>query len=137
MKKTGKQFIVYLALSVFAWLFNAIYQLFAHGVKSVYMANMWMVLAGGALFYLMLNQLPAIRHRRFYRLFTNVLNTSAAVLVVGMLLRGIIDIAGSASVYIVWYFTVAKFGLILAAILFLLMLIIPVKKVTKTKKIPQ
>jgi hypothetical protein len=74
-----------------------------------------------------------IRHRRFYRLFTNTLNTSVAFLIIGMMLRGIIDIAGSASVYIVWYFNVALIGFILAIGLFLLMLVLPRVKSIKAK----
>lgn len=131
MKKPGKQSIVYLALTIFTWLFNFIYGLFGHGASSVYMANMWMVMLGGAFFYFLLNQLPHLRHRRFYRLFSNILNTSAAFLVVGMMLRGIIDIAGSASQYIVWYFNIALIGFVVSIILFLLMLILPSHKLSK------
>ena len=132
MKKLGKNCIVYLGLSLFTGLFNFIYQMFAHGVKSVYHADMWMVLLGGALFYLLLNQIPAIRRRRFYRLFTNVLNTSVAFLIVGMMLRGIIDIAGSSSSYIIWYFNISWFGFAVALTLFVMMLVMPYRKLTET-----
>lgn len=133
MKKLGKQFIVYLGLSIFTWLFNVVYQLFAHGVKSAYHANLWLVMLAGAIFYLLLNQIPNIRHRRFYRLFTNVLNTSVAFLIVGMILKGIIDIAGSASNYIVWYFNIALIGFVLSIILFGIMLLLPYRKSVKAK----
>jgi hypothetical protein len=132
MKKLGKHFIVYLCLSAFTWLFNAIYGLFAHGVKSPYMANMYLVMLGGALFYLLLQQIPNLRHRRFFRLFVNTLNTSVAFTVVGMMLKGIIDIAGSSSYYIVWYFNIAGLGFALALILFVLTLVMP-KKIIKAK----
>lgn len=128
MKKLGKHFIVYLGLSIFTGLFNFVYQLFAHGVKSVYHANMWIVMLAGAVFYLLLNQIPDIRHRRFYRLFTNVLNTSVAFLVVGMMLRGIIEIAGSASNYTVWYFNISLAGFVLSIVLFVIMLVLPYRK---------
>lgn len=133
MKKLGKQFIVYLGLSIFTWLFNVVYQLFAHGVKSAYHANLWLVMLAGAIFYLLLNQIPNIRHRRFYRLFTNVLNTSVAFLIVGMMLRGIIDIAGSSSAYIVWYFNLSLAGFVAAIILFGIMLLLPYRKSLKAK----
>jgi hypothetical protein len=132
MKKLGKPFIVYLCLSAFTWLFNAVYGLFAHGVKSPYMANMYLVMLGGALFYLLLQQIPNLRHRRFYRLFVNTLNTAVAFTVVGMMLRGIIDIAGSSSNYIVWYFNIAGIGFALALLLFMLTLLIP-RKTIKAK----
>jgi hypothetical protein len=133
MKKPGKHFIVYLGLSIFTWLFNFIYQLFAHGVKSNYHASMWIVMLGGAIFYLLLNQIPDIRHRRFYSLFTKVLNTSVAFLIVGMILRGIIDIAGSASNYIVWYFNISLVGFVVSILLFVLMLLLPYRKSPKAK----
>ncbi|TFG81449.1 MAG: hypothetical protein E4G74_04125 [Erysipelotrichales bacterium] len=133
MKKIGKNGIVYFALGIFAWLFNAIYGLFAHGVKSVYMANMWVVLLAGAVFYILMHQIPGLRHRRFYRLFTNVLNTSVAVLVIGMLLRGIIDIAGSSSNYIIWYFNLSLIGFALSFILLLLVVFLPRRKSIRSK----
>ncbi|MGB7594792.1 MAG: hypothetical protein WBL80_04450 [Erysipelotrichaceae bacterium] len=134
MKKLGKHFIVYLGLSIFTWLFNFIYQLFAHGVKSSYHANLWLVMLAGALFYLLLNQIPDIRRRRFYRIFVNTLNTSVAFLIVGMILKGIINIAGSASDYVIWYFYIAIFGFGLSVVLFILMLLLPYRKIGKVKK---
>jgi hypothetical protein len=128
VKRLGRHSIVYLGLSLFAGLFNLIYQLFAHGVKSAYHANMWIVMLAAAVCYLLLNQIPEIRHRRFYRLFINVLNTSVAIFVVGMLLRGIIEIAGSASSYIAWYFNISLAGFVLSIMLFAIMLVLPYRK---------
>jgi hypothetical protein len=93
---------------------------------------MYLVTLGGALFYLLLQQIPNLRHRRFYRLFVNTLNTAVAFTVVGMMLRGIIDIAGSSSNYIVWYFNIAGIGFALALLLFMLTLLIP-RKTIKAK----
>jgi len=91
------------------------------------MANMYLVLLGGAVFYFLLFQIPSVRRRRLYRVFVNTLNTSVAVLVVGMALRGIIEIAGSSSVYLDWYFDIAMAGFILSMLLFLLMWILKPK----------
>jgi hypothetical protein len=48
------------------------------------------------------------------------------------MLRGIIDIAGSSSNYIVWYFNIAGIGFALALLLFMLTLLIP-RKTIKAK----
>ena len=127
MRKPTRTTYTYLLLSVLAWLFNFVYSLFSHGVTSDFMANMYLVLLGGAVFYFLLFQIPGVRRRRLYRVFVNTLNTSVAVLVVGMALRGIIEIAGSSSVYLDWYFDIAMAGFILSMLLFLLMWILKPK----------
>jgi len=136
MKKLGRHFSVYLGLSILTGLFNFIYQMFAHGVKSAYHANMWIVMLAGAGFYFLFDQIPDIRRRPFYRLFTNVLNTSVAFLVVGMMLRGIIEVAGSASDYIVWYFNISLPGFVLSIILFVILLVLPYRKSAKATQNP-
>lgn len=124
MRKPTRTTYTYLLLSLFAWIFNFVYSLFSHGVTSGFMANMYLVLLIGAVFYFLLHQIPGVRRRRLYRVFFNTLNTSVAVLVVGMALRGIIDIAGSSSQYLDWYFDIAAVGFILSMFLFFLMYII-------------
>lgn len=124
MRKPTRITYTYLLLSLFAWIFNFVYSLFSHGVTSGFMANIYLVLLIGAVFYFLLHQIPGVRRRPLYRVFVNTLNTSVAVLVVGMALRGIIDIAGSSSQYLNWYFDIAVVGFILSMILFFLMLII-------------
>jgi len=127
MRKPTRTMYTYLVLSVLAWIFNFIYSLFSHGVTSDFMANMYLVLLSGAVFYFLLFQIPGVRRRRLYRVFVNTLNTSVAVLVVGMALRGIIEIAGSSSIYLDWYFDIAMAGFILSMILFMMMWILKPK----------
>lgn len=124
MRKPTRTTYTYLLLSLFAWIFNFVYSLFSHGVTSGFMANIYLVLLIGAVFYFLLHQIPDVRRRPLYRVFVNTLNTSVAVLSVGMALRGIIDIAGSSSQYLNWYFDIAVIGFILSMILFFLMFII-------------
>ncbi len=124
MRKPTRTTYTYLLSSLFAWIFNFVYSLFSHGVTSDFMANMYLVLLIGAVFYFLLHQIPGVHRRRLYRVFVNALNTSVAVLVVGMALRGIIEIAGSSSQYLDWYFDIAVAGFIISIILFFLMWII-------------
>ncbi len=127
MRKPTRTTYTYLLLSLLAWIFNFVYSLFSHGVTSDFMANMYLVLLIGAVFYFLLFQIPGVRRRRLYRVFVNTLNTSVAVLVVGMALRGVIEIAGSSSVYLDWYFDIAMAGFILSMLMFLLMWILKPK----------
>ncbi|AFV03278.1 hypothetical protein UNSWDHB_1634 [Dehalobacter sp. UNSWDHB] len=94
--------IVYLILTAVSIAVNNIYAQFGHGVRSAAMTLMFLYpLLGGALFYFTLGLIvPRISDRRNYRLFYNIYNSGIAVLTVGSLLKGILDIAGTASGYV-------------------------------------
>lgn len=133
MKRPVKIVAVYLLLTMFLALFNFVYGLFAHGVKSNFMGSMWLVTLGAAALYYLLSYVRGLTHRRFYRLFVNLFNTSVSILVMGMCLRGIIDIAGSSSDYIDWYFIVSLIGLGLSFITLIPMFLLPSRTTLKTK----
>ncbi|MFA6809194.1 MAG: hypothetical protein WCR27_09415, partial [Eubacteriales bacterium] len=74
----------------------------------------------GALIYFLIERLiPGVSKIRGYRLFYNVYNSGIATLTVGGFLKGILEIAGTSSTYIVlfnvvgWLFVLV--GLILLA----------------------
>jgi hypothetical protein len=107
--ETGKTILTYLALTVTAVLVDNIYALFGHGVRSAAMTWMFLYpLLGGALFYFFIGIIiPGISHAAGYRLFYNVYNSGIAILTVGSFLKGILDIAGTSSPYILLFYMTA------------------------------
>jgi len=110
-RQIRKTVIVYLILTAVAIAVANIYAQFSHGVRSAAMTLMFLYpLLGGAVFYFTLGLIvPRISDRRNYRLYYNIYNSSIAVLTVGSLLKGILDIAGTASGYVL-LFQVAGWG---------------------------
>jgi hypothetical protein len=92
---------VYMILAFTAVLTDNIYALFGHGVRSASMTWMFLYpLLGGALVYLLIELLlPRIRETAGLRLSYNLYNSGIALLTVGSFLRGILEIAGTASPY--------------------------------------
>lgn len=80
---------------------HAVYSLFAHGVDSAAMANMFLFpLLGGCVFFLILALLlPDLPAKPRYRLFTNLYNAGIATLTLHGFLVGVLEIAGTASAY--------------------------------------
>ena len=112
MKNQSKNFtktiVTYLILSVLAIVVNKVYGMFGHGVSSKAMTWMFLYpLIGGTLFYLAINGF-ANKISRFsgYRLAYNIYNSGIATLTFGSFLKGIIQIAGASSPYIVFYYVV-------------------------------
>lgn len=105
-KYTLKTVVIYLLISLFCCGVNRIYAIFGHGVSSAYMTWMFLYpLLGGALFYLIIELfLNKIKHASKYRLFYNFYNSGIAILTVGSFLKGILDIAGTNSPYVLFYF---------------------------------
>ena len=110
--KARKTAISYGAVTISCILFAKIYGLFGHGVTSSAMSLMFLFpLLGGLLPFLLLwliglpkmqdeNADPA-RLANQYRFFYNSYNSGVATLTVGSLLSGILEIAGTASPYLI------------------------------------
>jgi hypothetical protein len=108
MNKLTKTLLVYSGLSVFLVAFDNVYALFGHGVRSVYMSLASPALLAAALPFGALRLFcPGVCAVRGYRLFLNIHSTGAALLTNGMLLRGVLDIAGGSSEYVPWFFVCA------------------------------
>ena len=96
-----KGMLIYLAVSLFCLLFSLVYNQFSHGVHSPFMTWLfaWPLVLGclpcGA--FLLLRALRPPK-----RLTVNIYNSGVAALTVSSLLRGIFEIAGTASVYQQW-----------------------------------
>jgi hypothetical protein len=129
MKNQSKHFrktiITYLILSILAIVVNKVYALFGHGVSSPAMTWMFLYpLIGGALFYSLIYGLAnKIIKFTLYRLFFNIFNSGIATLTFGSFLKGIMDIAGAGSTYLVFYYVVGSLFIATGLILMFIMLI--------------
>ncbi len=124
MSHFNKTITIYIMITFFLFIFNYIYGLFGHGVSSKSMSNMYLVsLFLGVLFFSLIKIiLPKINLQIKYRLFYNIHNSSVALLVNGLMLTGIIEIAGGSSYLISWFFYIGCFLLIISIIMFISML---------------
>lgn len=100
-----KTMIVYTVVSIFCIIVNKIYKLFGHGVTSNSMTYMFLFpLLGGTLAFLLLGfVILKDHHLEGYRMFYNIYNSGIATLTVASFLKGILEIAGTSSVYISYY----------------------------------
>lgn len=95
------------------------YGIFGHGVSSAAMTWMFLypLLGGVLLFFLISAFTPEITGMKGYRLFFNTYNSGIAALTSGSFLKGVLEIAGTSSLYIlIFYGTGALFlgtGLVL------------------------
>lgn len=100
-KQRSKTAIVYMTASLFTIAVNYIYSLFGHGEKSGFMTWMFLYpLLGGTLIFILSALLPEVTHREGYRIFYNLYNSGIAALTVGSFMKGIFDIAGTSSRYV-------------------------------------
>jgi hypothetical protein len=100
-----KTMIIYAVLSVICVMIDKIYSLFGHGVYSASMSLMFLFpLLGGVLPYLLLwIFIPQADQVKSYRFSYNSYNSGIATLTVGSMLKGIFDIAGTASPLLAWF----------------------------------
>ncbi len=95
-KSALKTALVYLLASLFCVLFGAVYELFGHGVYSYFMIYAFVFpLAGGTLPFFLLGlarvkKYPRASARRLY-------HSGIAALTVGSVIRGVLDIYGTAN----------------------------------------
>lgn len=115
-----KSVSAYLKVTIFLIVLNYIYSLFSHNVSSDYMTYMFVYpLIGGMIVNLILVMNRHVNRVRLYYVGKSVLNYGIATLVIGSFIKGVFQIAGTDSNYIVYYFYL---GIILTSmgILFLL-----------------
>lgn len=117
----------YIIASISAVIFDRIYSLFSHGVSSAYMTFMFLYpLVGGALVYCLIYFFQKNLKFENLRLSFNFYNSGIAILTIGSLLEGILQIAGTSSDYTIYYFI---FGFLISLISFSVITI----KLTKNK----
>ncbi len=102
---------LYLGITVFCLIFFLVYDHFSHGVRSPYMTYLclWPMLMGliPSIILMLVKRLPAPDS-----LAANLYNAGVAAVTMSSCLRGVMDIAGNASVYQVW---LMRAGMIMAA----------------------
>ena len=115
-KKFFKTIVIFTMITIFTFIFNKIYGIFGHGVTSPYMTYMFLYpLLGGVLFYgIIMLLIPSIVNKKRYRFFYNIYNSGLAILTVGSLLRGVMEIAGTFSSYLMFYTLVGWISIIIS-----------------------
>lgn len=124
-RQLGKTIRVYLILSVVAVVVDKVYGIFSHGVDSAAMTWMFLYpLLGGALFYfIILRLISNITKFAGYRVFLNAYNSGIATLTIASLLKGIFEIAGTNSPYLVYYYVMGGIFIAVGLVIMLIMTI--------------
>ena len=115
-KKERRRIMLWLAAATFCVFFSMAYNHYGHGIHSFFMSDLFLWPLAGAVWYLLL---PAVFSVHPRRLSVNAMNAGIATITVGSLLRGIFEIAGTASPYVILFFCMGSL-LCLLGILFLL-----------------
>ena len=110
---TKKATLLYGLSSLFLFLFQLIYHKFSHGVISIGLHYVWILpfICGGIIIIL---NYPL--HTLTNRFAFNLYNMGIAMLVNAIVLKGVLDIAGSDSPYLI-YFYITGLLLFVASIL--------------------
>lgn len=104
MKSNAKRALILIGLSLFVYVFGLVYHAFSHGVISSDMANAWIPVATAALGYTLVWLIaPKLSKRPYFRLTVNLHNAATAWQTLGMIVKAVIEIAGSSSPYLVAY----------------------------------
>ncbi len=119
MKKLLRAAIVYGVAAALTFTFNQVYALFAHGVASLWMSNMYAapLVLGTFLFLMLAAVMPRVAEAPGYRLFFNVHASGVAVLTDAMGMQGVLDIAGGTSAIVPFFFYIGYGLLALSAVL--------------------
>lgn len=125
MMKLNKTILNHSLFTIGTFLFAKIYLLFGHGVTSLWMSNAYLYVLGLGVFVFILIKVltPEIVSQKDFRMFYPIYNSGVAILINGMLLRGILEIAGGSSAYVAWFFFVGWGFIAIGVVLFLKMLI--------------
>jgi hypothetical protein len=93
-----KSAAIFLVISLFCSFFNYIYGRYSHGVSSRSMTLMFLYsLVGGTFICLLIGFITSLKMPG--RLVVNLFNSGLSTLIMGSLLKGIFDIAGTSSPY--------------------------------------
>lgn len=117
--KARKMSLIYLCITAFCGLFSAVYEYFSHGVDSNFMIFLYMIpLIAGVLPYAALGLInilpcPTAVSRRVY-------NCGVTTLSLGCCLSGVLEIYGTSSIYIKYYWLTGLAGMTVGLILYLI-----------------
>jgi hypothetical protein len=124
-KQLSKTIFVYLALSALALVVDKVYDMFGHGVDSHAMTFMYLYpLLGGMVFYSIVALLfSKVINFTGYRLFYNIYNSGIATLTFASFLRGVFEIAGTNSDYLMYFYMVGGIFISVGLIMMVTMVI--------------
>ena len=113
-----KTVFTYMNVSVFCALITHIYAIFGHGIRSVFMDYMFLVpFLAGALFFYVLGKIGISKES--IRPGYNIYNSAVAAITAACMLKGIVIIAGTESIYITLLFITGVIMLLLGITLIL------------------
>jgi len=117
--KTIKIILVYLAVSLLCIAVNKIYATFGHGVSSDAMTWMFLYPLMGGILFLPLSgiMIPKVGRATGHRVFFNIYNSGIAMLTTGSCLKGVMEIAGTSSKYVVIYYQIGWSFIVFAFVL--------------------
>lgn len=126
---SNKRLIIYIAITLFCGVFSFVYELFSHGIYSMFMVYLFIIpLALGVIPELICKYVPKFRaDSAWARLMQNF---AVATLATGSTLQGVVEIYGTTNQAIVYYEVVGAVLLVAAIVLWL------VKLVRKPNKYP-
>jgi hypothetical protein len=121
-KHFRKTILTYLIVSILAIVVNRVYATFGHGVASSSMTWMFLypLIGGGLLYFLISVFAKHITNFAGYRLGFNIYNSGIATLTFGSFLKGVMEIAGADSMYLIFYYVVGGLFIALGLISMLL-----------------
>jgi hypothetical protein len=113
-KAANKVSVVYVCLALSCSLFSGIYEHFSHGVYSSFMVWLFLFpLVGGAIPFALIARLNKLHYPG--KLSINLFHSGIATLTVGSCLKGILEIYGTSSDYMVVYW-IAGTSLVVAGV---------------------
>jgi len=117
-----KRISMYLAISILCIAVNMIYATFGHGVSSDSMTWMFLYPLIGGILYFLLRVIMFFRNSRASRdrVCFNLYNSGIATLTVGSFLKGMMDIAGTSSKFVILYYQIGWLFIASSIILFMI-----------------
>ncbi|MGX4687604.1 hypothetical protein JNUCC83_12245 [Vagococcus sp. JNUCC 83] len=111
-----KTMLAYTLSSLLLYIFQFVYHKFSHGVVSFGLKYVWIL---PLIFGLIIILLDLVLHLLSNRLAFNFYNISLAVLVNAFILKGILDIAGSDSPYIDYFYLLSLVLIVVSLVSFI------------------
>lgn len=128
MIQARREFIFYLAMAVLLLAFDRTYAIFSHGISSLSMTLMFLPVLLGGILWVGLRWFFKARlwGHRLYRMLSFFYHSAIVVLINGLLVNGILEIAETESDYVIIFWALSGVLAILAIMIFVL--------ITKSRK---
>ena len=115
---TKKSIISYFIVTIFLILLNYIYSIFSHNVSSNYMTYMFIYpLVTGILVSIFILINKNISKLKSFYIGKSILNYGIAIMVFRIFMKGVFEIAGTDSNYLIYYFYMGLILILVSSIL--------------------